>query len=66
MIVERKIGEKFLTPEGVELEVVEKYDMCNGCYYYEKYLDSDIENCSIDEIAELLGDCKRVIFKQTK
>ena len=29
--MERKIGERFLTPEGVELEVKENID-CEGCY----------------------------------
>ena len=60
--MERKLGDKFLTPEGVELEVIEGND-CDECF-----VNSDSSYC--DEY----GDCcrfyrkdkKNVIFKQTK
>ena len=64
--MERPIGEKFLTPEGVELEVVEAItiDSCIGCYYNDK-------NCNKLEISNILGRCwgridNHIIFKQTK
>ena len=56
----RKIGEKFKTPEGVELKVCKKHDLCNGCYFYEH---QDSVECSTEP---LLGDCEKVIFKQAK
>jgi len=42
MIMERQIGDKFLTPEGVELEVVEVKDNgCEECYYWASYPIND-------------------------
>ena len=63
--MQRPIGDKFLTPEGVELEVVEGSDCdgCDGCF-----ADSDSNRCG--EFGECLAwyrqDNKDVIFKQTK
>ena len=66
--MERKIGEVFLTPEGVELEVVEN-NTCKGCYYLES------QDCIKSEIVDNIGECARlnrpkygdsVSFKQTK
>jgi hypothetical protein len=66
--MERKIGEKFLTPEGVELEVVLAVSFCKWCYYTAN------KECNIKEVEDNIGLCSRkertdgkeVIFKQTK
>jgi hypothetical protein len=59
--MERQIGDKFLTPEGVELEVVETTD-CDECYYLKRNLFCDTTMCT----AVLWLEGKDVIFKQTK
>lgn len=63
--MERQIGERFKTPKGVELEVKEKYDLCNGCYFYEENHEKKIgENCSTEEVDAILGECENIIFKK--
>ena len=57
----RKIGEKFKTPDGVELEVCGQYNLCMGCYYY---VAESV--CDSDEVSELLGDCDGLIFKEVE
>ncbi len=61
--MERPIGDKFLTPEGVELEVIESKNSCIGCYGFNNdKLDCGNLKCSwMDR-----EDKKDVIFKQTK
>ena len=59
--MKRTIGEKFKTPDGVELEVCGQYKLCNGCHFYERELV-----CDSDDMAELLGDCDGLIFKEVE
>jgi len=58
--MKRTIGEKFKTPDGVELEVCKKHDLCYGCYFYEH---QDRVECSTEP---LLGDCTGLIFKEVE
>jgi len=68
MIMERPIGDKFLTPDGMELEVVLAERLCRGCYYREKH------ECLLKEVDDNIGVCtseertngKQIIFKQAK
>ena len=72
--MERQIGEKFLTPEGVELEVVLAERLCRGCYYYVEH--SKIPDFKICKKPKNTGNCITytnegridliLIFKQTK
>jgi hypothetical protein len=63
MIMERQIGDKFLTPEGVELEVVEVLvASCIDCYFKNDGTDCVNINCSWIS----REDGKEIIFKQTK
>ncbi len=61
--MERQIGDKFLTPEGVELEAVEtKVGNCKGCYFFTEEIECGNMECGRWE----REDYKEVIFKQTK
>ena len=58
--MKRKIGEKFKTPDGVELEVCGQYKLCKGCHFDES------EACHSEDMSELLGDCDGLIFKEVE
>jgi hypothetical protein len=50
--MERKLGETFRTPEGVELEVV-KNNIGKGCYYLQN------KSCFKSDAIDNIGECAK-------
>lgn len=52
---------KVYTINGETFKEKKKYDLCNGCYFFE---NRDSVRCEEEPYNNALGDCGKVIFKK--